>query len=336
MLYVAAPIMKAGEIFGVVTVGKPQDSVSFFIDIARDRLRLTLLLIGASAVGIAVLMSFWVTWPLKRLTRYVRSVREGRPEPLPALGSPEIRLLGESIGEMQSRLEGKNYIEDYIRALTHEMKSPLTGIRGAAEILRDLSDDGRSLRFIDNIDSESRRMQDLVERMLQLSRLENVRSITRQGIEAGLFFHELAGSLQARLDEKSQTLRLAVQESLLLQADPFLLRLAVNNLLVNAMDFAPSGSTITLTASGCPEHGEERVFRHGAEISVRDEGPGIPDFALPKVFDKFFSLARPDTGKKSSGLGLPFVREVAALHGGRVLLSNRSPGLEARLLLPGA
>ena len=252
------------------------------------------------------------------------------------MGSPEIRLLGESIGEMQSRLEGKNYIEDYIRALTHEMKSPLTGIRGAAEILRDLSDDGRSLRFIDNIDSESRRMQDLVERMLQLSRLENVRAITRQGIEAGLFFHELAGSLQARLDEKSQTLRLAVQESLLLQADPFLLRLAVNNLIVNAMDFAPSGSTITLTASGCPEHGEERVFRHGAEISVRDEGPGIPDFALPKVFDKFFSLARPDTGKQSSGLGLPFVREVAALHGGRVLLSNRSPGLEARLLLPGA
>ncbi len=67
---------------------------------------------------------------------------------------------------------------------------------------------------------------------------------------------------------------------------------------------------------------------------IRDYGTGMPDFALAKAFDKFFSLNRPDTGKKSTGLGLPFVREVISLHGGEVCLRNILPGLEARITLP--
>ena len=73
-------------------------------------------------------------------------------------------------------------------------------------------------------------------------------------------------------------------------------------------------------------------------IAIKDQGPGIPDFALPKAFDKFFSLPRPDSGQKSSGLGLPFVKAVAALHGGNVELRNcnvgTSAGLEVIVTLP--
>jgi two-component system sensor histidine kinase CreC len=72
-----------------------------------------------------------------------------------------------------------------------------------------------------------------------------------------------------------------------------------------------------------------------AEIVIADSGPGIPAYALEKVFERFYSLPRPDTGRKSSGLGLPFVREVAALHGGEVSLENRPKGgVQATLLLP--
>ena len=71
------------------------------------------------------------------------------------------------------------------------------------------------------------------------------------------------------------------------------------------------------------------------ELCVDDEGPGIPEFARSRVFEKFFSLERPETGKKSTGLGLNFAKEVAALHGGSVDINNLPErGLRARLVLP--
>ena len=108
--------------------------------------------------------------------------------------------------------------------------------------------------------------------------------------------------------------------------DPFLLEKAVLNLLQNALAFAPDGGAIqialTRAAGGC-------------RLSIADLGPGIPAYALPRVFERFFSLPRPATGKKSSGLGLAFVREVATLHGGTITLENVLPnGARATLLLP--
>jgi len=108
--------------------------------------------------------------------------------------------------------------------------------------------------------------------------------------------------------------------------DPLLLQRAVGNLLDNALDFSPQGATI-----------EVALTRRGrlAEVSVRDHGPGIPDYADQKIFEKFYSLARPGSQRKSTGLGLPFVREIAALHQGRITLRNaEGGGAVAVLTLP--
>ncbi len=108
--------------------------------------------------------------------------------------------------------------------------------------------------------------------------------------------------------------------------ESFLLRQALANLLDNAIDFSPDGSQITLSL-------ETEAGKHA--LIVRDQGAGIPDYALPRVFERFYSLARPGTQRKSTGLGLPFVNEVAALHGGEVVLNNLpTGGVEARLVLP--
>ena len=108
----------------------------------------------------------------------------------------------------------------------------------------------------------------------------------------------------------------------------FLLRLAVSNLIQNAVDFSPSGAALTIEASA--PAGE-------VELAIVDQGPGIPEFARERVFEKFFSLQRPDSGRKSTGLGLNLVKEVATLHGGSVQLDNLPErGLRARLRLPGA
>jgi len=108
----------------------------------------------------------------------------------------------------------------------------------------------------------------------------------------------------------------------------FLLEQAVGNLLQNAVEFSSTGGVVQL----------EVVSQAAAvRVAIADAGPGVPAFALEKVFDRFYSLPRPDTGRKSSGLGLSIVREIARLHGGEITLENRSEGgVLATLVLPRA
>jgi two-component system sensor histidine kinase CreC len=111
-----------------------------------------------------------------------------------------------------------------------------------------------------------------------------------------------------------------------MKGERFLLAQAVGNLVQNALEFSPPESVVTVA-----------VARDGTTllVTIEDSGPGVPVFALDKVFDRFYSLPRPDTGRKSSGLGLSIVREIAALHGGEIILENRvSGGVRARLKLP--
>ena len=111
--------------------------------------------------------------------------------------------------------------------------------------------------------------------------------------------------------------------------ESFLLESALHNLLQNAIDFSPEGTAIRIRVA--PDAAAQHV-----EITVEDTGPGIPDYALPRLFERFYSLQRPDTGRKSSGLGLCFVREAAALHDGSIRVENRtdSRGTRAVLRLP--
>jgi Signal transduction histidine kinase len=326
VIFVAAPILRNGEILGVVSVGKPTNSISFLVAIAQKRFLLSLILVASAAITLSVGLSYWITQPVKRLTQYATAIRKGEARRFPAFGSPEIRDLGAAMEEMQAKLEGKNYIEDYVRALTHELKSPLTGIKGAGEILRDHVTDGDGVKFLDIVDTEVDRLHSLVDRMLQLSRLENVRTITRTTFRAEDFFQALGDSFQTQLTAGDLLLHVDVPEELVLEGDLLLLRQAVGNLVANAIDFSPRGTAILVKA----------VSSAGVvTISVRDHGCGMPDFALEKAFNKFFSLARPGTGKKSTGLGLPFVAEVLALHGGTVCLTNAEPGLEATISFRG-
>jgi two-component system sensor histidine kinase CreC len=104
-----------------------------------------------------------------------------------------------------------------------------------------------------------------------------------------------------------------IPDDIRVKGDSFLLHQAMGNLIQNAMDFSPDHSQIELTAHS---DGKRVTF------TVDDTGPGIPEYAKDKIFDRFFSLKRPDSGKKSTGLGLNFVQEVAILHNGEVKLEN--------------
>jgi two-component system sensor histidine kinase CreC len=106
-------------------------------------------------------------------------------------------------------------------------------------------------------------------------------------------------------------------EDPVIEGDALLLHRAVANLVDNALDFSPPGGVVRLSVAS---------KARSVDIVVRDSGPGIPQYAEHKVFEKFYSLPRPSTRKKSTGLGLAFVREIAELHRGRVSLVNGPDG----------
>lgn len=323
VMYVAAPIVDHGKIIGVLSVGKPNSAMAPVIHRSERRI----LWAGAALLGIALLIGLLVAWWINRsissLSRYADSVTTDAPLPLPDPGSSELRKLAQALENMRIRLEGKNYIEHYVHALTHELKSPLAAIRGSAEILAEQPPPQVAARFVDNILVQNARMQSLVEKLLEQARLENRVEITSGSVDIDTLFTRLSAARAALLSAKNITL--TSQNALTaVEGDEDLLEQALGNLLDNALDFTPEGGSIELAA---------REAHKKVQLSVTDSGSGIPEYAHARIFERFYSLPR-ENGLKSSGLGLAFVQEVARLHHGDIQLRNREEGgVEALLTL---
>lgn len=315
VMYVAAPVLDGGKIIGVLSVGKPNAAMAPVIKRSERRILWASAILLGIALVIGAGMVWWINRSIARLTRYADSVTENQPMPLPALGSSELRKLAQALESMRLKLEGKNYIEQYVYALTHELKSPLAAIRGATEILREGPPPDIVQRFTDNILSQNARMQVLVETLLRQARLENRQEITLSPVAVDALFAHVSEARAIQLATKKIALEM-MPSTLTVAAEPALLEQALGNLLDNAIDFTPEGGTITLSA---------RAQADRVTLTVTDTGTGIPDFALPRIFERFYSLPR-ENGHKSSGLGLAFVSEVARLLKGNVELRNRPQG----------
>jgi two-component system sensor histidine kinase CreC len=327
-MYVAVPIREKasdgmGAIIGAVSVGKPVQSFGQFIEAAR---RKTLLLGATSVVAVILLvmiLSVWLVRPFGLIADYVRYVRAQRSFSLPRLGRRALGALGAAYDEMRDALAGRNYVADYVQTLTHEVK----GIRGAAELLQEPMPDADRTRFIANIARETQRIQELVDRMLELTALESRKSLDNAvPVPIGPLVADVAAAARPSALARGVTIDTADPTPAVVDGDAFLLQRAVANLVDNALDFSPRGARVTIAVV---------VHARSCDVIVSDAGPGIPDYAEGKVFEKFYSLARPATAKKSTGLGLSFVKEIAELHRGRVTLKNGAEGgAVATLSLP--
>ena len=327
VLYVAAPVRVDDAIVGALTVAKPTTSINNFLKKAKPQI----FKIGLLAAGVAIVLSYfvslWITRPIKRLTGYANDISQGKRLPFPKLDRSEIGEMGKAFAKMQETLEGKKYVEQYVQKLTHEVKSPLSAIRGAAELLEEKMPLEQRLRFLSNIRRETNRVQEIVDRMLELSALENQKILQKmERLSFSSIVQAVIESKQVIVSKKQLQLTVDVPDHIRVKGDSFLLQQALSNLIQNAVDFSPAESSIQL---GARIEGSLLIF------DIEDHGDGIPEFALPKIFDKFFSLQRPDSGEKSTGLGLNFVKEVAHLHGGDIVLENRdTQGVRASLTLP--
>jgi two-component system sensor histidine kinase CreC len=327
VMHVAAPIRRYNEIIGVLTVAKPNSSVQPFIEISEQKMTRVSLLLVAVSLLIGLFFAWWFTYSIRSLAQYARKVSRGERVAPPEIHESELAELGTAMERMRQELEGKGYVENYIHTLTHEMKSPLSAIKGAAELLQEAMPPDEREKFLRNILGEAGRLQDLVSRMLDLALVEKRQS--PQDIETvrlDALAAEAVASKAAEIRTRNLRLDIEVPATLAVRGERFLLRQALLNLLDNAIAFSDTGGAILI--SGRRQGGN-------CEIAVIDSGPGIPEYARERVFDRFYSLPRPDSGRKSTGLGLSFVREVSHLHRGSVVLENLPQGgLAARLILP--
>ena len=210
---------------------------------------------------------------------------------------------------------------DFVANVSHELRTPLTAVRGYLEAMGepDVTADERQ-RFLDILTANTRRMERLVRDLLRLARLDagqeslelvvcDVRELLQSVIA------DLAPSLQARQQSVEVTVAAGAEK---VTADIGKLHDVLRNLIANASTYAPEGSTIRVSA--------ERVAGSVC-LAIADEGPGIPDEDLPRIFERFYrvdkSRARDPGG---TGLGLAIVKHLVELHGGRVRAENAATG----------
>lgn len=327
ILYIASPIFANGDLIGVLSVGKPTYSSNEFTLAAQRKLVQAAILVCLLLILVSFLFSLWVTGPIRELTDYARAVRDGKRVQRPKLDSSELAEFSIALEEMRDALEGKRYVENYVRTLTHEIKSPLSAIRGAVELLGEEVPPEQRRVFLQNISLESERIHQIVENLLLLASLEHRNEIdVSSSLSVDEVLRDVEQSLQQMMTAKSIKLDIEGQIHSRVQGEFFLLRQALLNLIQNAVEFSPHGETIGIRV---------KESKGNAEIAIADHGSGIPDYAKDRVFERFYSLKRPDSGKKSSGLGLSLVKEIVDLHRGTVDVShNPSGGTIARIAIP--
>jgi two-component system sensor histidine kinase CreC len=295
-----------------------------YADRARDRVRRAgfWLLLVSALTGLG--FTLWLTYSINRLRNFARTVAEGGKALAPTVGGGQLSELARALTDMRERLDGKQYVENYVQSLAHEMKSPLTAIRASSELLSEQSLPTESQRFVNHIGEQAERMEQTIQRILALAKIEQLQA---PEMRSNVCLRELADEVASSRSALSgaRQIHILVNGEASLQGDRYLLRQALANLTDNAIAFSPDQGTVSIDIVDA----ETFVL-----IRVRDEGPGAPEFALPHLFERFYSLPRPSTGKKSTGLGLAFVREVAKIHGGEAYFENGATGSIAGIRLP--
>ncbi len=323
VMYVAAPIYNADQIIGVLTVKKPNMNVEPFFQAAQKNLSQKGFALLIFALFTGLILSLWLSRSIRQLAHYANTVKRGENIQPPKVYGTELSQLSTAMSAMKEQLEGTKYVEQYIHTLTHQLKTPIASIKGAAELLTEKMPEPQKQRFIRNIHDESNKLQIIVQYMLSLAEIENRQSLSNiQTIQLDDLLNRIIHTLSPSIHAKSLHIIKPVNE-VKIKGEAFLIEQALSNLINNAISFSPADANISITVT---------TLENEVEICIEDEGDGIPDYAAAHIFDRFYSLPRSGEKQKSTGLGLCFVKEIARLHGGKIELQYReSHGVIAKL-----
>jgi signal transduction histidine kinase len=314
-VFTALPVFSDGRVIAVVRASRTGLDALSALWTNRRGLVLGALALGLLTAAVSLVFSVAIARPLRKLTSAARAVAQGEPaERLTTAGfaPAEVAVLGSVLQQMTDRLrERAAYVADFATHASHELKTPITAIRGAAELLQQSwqeMDAAQRQRFLANVIDDAERMERLVRRLLELAQIESAPLDGATPLEVR--------PLLARILERyGDAVRLTVGEktpSMVAIAEPHL-HSVLTNLVENALRHG-GGQRVEVTSSD--EAGRLR-------IAVRDRGPGISEAHRSRLFQRFFTTERERGG---TGLGLAIVKAIADAGGGRVEVESGAEG----------
>ncbi len=280
--------------------------------------------------GLVVLLCYGLalhfTNPLRRLQRAVDRFGRGETDArADANRRDEIGQLARTFNQMADRMVSLRQSERRLLLdLSHELRSPLTRMSVAIELARA---DSTGSKTLDRIQKEADRLNALITELLEVTRAESDPAHRRtEPVRLDNMIRGIADDCKIEAKARDSEVSVGPLEPVTIDGDPELLHRAVENVLRNAIRYAPADTQI-----------EVGVLRlgYGVRIRIRDYGPGVPEEALPHLFDPFYRVDA-DRNRSSGGvgLGLSIARRAIELHRGTLRARNAMPGLEVELDLP--
>jgi signal transduction histidine kinase len=281
-------------------------------------------------MGAAVLLCWWLAYHLTTPVRSLQKAVEqfGGGDLSARVGSTrrdELGQLARTFDRMAGRIETLLAAERRLLLdISHELRSPLARLGVAVELARTGDDLDSNLN---RIQKESDRLNSLVGQLLQVTRAEgDPSSLRRNPVRLDVLVQQLVEDSKIEAAARGCSLLYDTREPVTVEGDPELLRRAVENVIRNAIRHSPKEAPVEVSLA----RNNGRVV-----VDVRDHGPGVPEDALPRLFDPFYRVET-DRGRMSGGigLGLSIARRAIELHQGSIRAKNAAPGLEVELELP--
>jgi signal transduction histidine kinase len=285
------------------------------------------------AGGIALLLALiggyvvarWLSQRVKRLERAAEHVAAGEfGHPIPVDSSDELGQLAVTFNDMQRQLaQLESAREKFIATASHELRTPIFSLGGFVELLEDEDLDAETRRrFLEQVRGQVERLRKLSVDLLDLSKLEaGSLELREEEVDLGELARSVSGEFEPSLAQQDSHLELRLQRTLDAQCDPVRVAQIMRILIDNALTHTPAGTRIVVTA---------RRSDGRAILAVRDDGDGIDEAAMPRIFEPFYTA----DDAQGSGLGLAIASELAERMAGRLTAISEPGNTVFELELP--
>lgn len=325
----ALPLTYRGETYRVLmkrTIEPVRSGISRMLD---ERVTWTLLALIVSGV-LSLYLAYSLSRPLKLLRITSRSLASGRLESrVPASVSrraDDIGQLGHDFDDMAERIQSLIEAQQKLLSnISHELRSPLTRLQIALGIARQRATDDSSAPQLDRIEREAQRLETMIAQLLQLSRLENrLQHMDLQVIDLARVLQTIVDDARFEASSDDCEVSLSLNHHTRVIGDQMLLSSAIENVIRNAIKYSRATGTVGIAT---------RQRDTSVELSVSDQGGGVPESDLPRLFDAFYRASNSSAG--GSGLGLSITRQAIEAHHGSVeAMNNPDGGLTIRFDIP--
>jgi signal transduction histidine kinase len=284
-------------------------------------------------VFLGILLAWQISKPIRSVTQAVENlIHGGNLEPLPEKGPTEIQSLETAFNSLVIRLQSlENARRQLLANLVHELGRPLGALRSAIKALQSGAVDDIQLRdeLFNGMDDTTGRLQRLLDQLAALhGQVLGTLELNRQPVSLEEWLPQLLAPYRQSAESKGLKWKLTVQKGLpTLQIDPDRIAQAIQNLVINAIQFSQPGKCVTI---------QVEMHKENVEIQIKDEGPGIPIDEQELIWKPFYRGSNRGRFPQGMGLGLSIARQVVEAHAGNIeLISDVGKGCEFTIVLPG-